>query len=273
MGFEFLDLGFPKSGTDWKSINGKPEIVISSKGRSNGLSKKINDGADFGVDTTLGATSPNQIGAPYSVTGGLQELFNYVATLDPIYPNNTVIGHKILIKGFIQVHADITLKYNNPQYYAIEGESLLTSGINFLNNTRGIILDNFPSTIEFSNLIFESNNNASPTGENPAQAVESFISGLYTSTNRNMQVVINKCDFFAQSGYEPTKGCLYFSNPFSIIVSNGFFDTNPIALIYGTGTSPSPQSQVSFINCWASQGDVSISMIDTITIEGCYILM
>ena len=53
MGFDFLDFGFPRSGTDWKSINGKPFITVSAKGRSNGLSTKINDGADFGPVTTI----------------------------------------------------------------------------------------------------------------------------------------------------------------------------------------------------------------------------
>ena len=77
MGFDFLDFGFPKSGTDWKSINGKPFITVSAKGRSNGLSNKINDGADFGVDTTLGATSPNQTGAPYSPYIGIEEAIKY----------------------------------------------------------------------------------------------------------------------------------------------------------------------------------------------------
>ena len=84
MSFDFLDFGFPKSGTDWKSINGKPYITVSSKGRSNGLSNKINDGADFGVDTTLGATSPNQTGAPYTQTSGRQEAVNYASTFSPI---------------------------------------------------------------------------------------------------------------------------------------------------------------------------------------------
>ena len=78
MGFDFLDFGFPKSGTDWKSINGKPFITVSAKGRSNGLSTKINDGADFGPDTTLNATSLNQTGAPYTQTYGIQEAINYL---------------------------------------------------------------------------------------------------------------------------------------------------------------------------------------------------
>lgn len=77
MVFDILDLGFPKSGTDWKSINGKPYITVSSKGRSNGLSNKINDGADFGPDTTLNASSPNQTGAPYSPYIGIEEAIKY----------------------------------------------------------------------------------------------------------------------------------------------------------------------------------------------------
>ena len=81
MGFDFLDFGFPRSGTDWKSINGKPEITVSSKGRSNGLSNKINNGADFGVDTTLGATSPSQTGPPYTQTLGMYESMNYLQSL------------------------------------------------------------------------------------------------------------------------------------------------------------------------------------------------
>ena len=62
---------------DWVNINGKPYITVSAKGISNGLSTKPNDGADFGPDTTLGATSPNQIGPPYSETVGNQEAINY----------------------------------------------------------------------------------------------------------------------------------------------------------------------------------------------------
>ena len=98
MGFDFLDFGFPKSGTDWKSINGKPYITVSSKGRSNGLSNKINDGADFGVDTTLNATSPSQTGAPYTQTSGIQEAVNYAYTSS--IGNQLVIPVRLLSSGF-----------------------------------------------------------------------------------------------------------------------------------------------------------------------------
>ena len=90
MGFDFLDFGFPKSGTDWKSLNGKPYITVSSKGRSNGLSDKINDGADFGPDTMQAATSPSQTGSSYSKSLGFQE------TLDYARANNI---HKIVAIG------------------------------------------------------------------------------------------------------------------------------------------------------------------------------
>jgi len=60
------------------NIHGKPYITVSAKGIVNGLSRYPNDGADFGPDTTLGATSPGQNGAPYTVSVGLQESVNYV---------------------------------------------------------------------------------------------------------------------------------------------------------------------------------------------------
>ena len=38
---------------NWSQLQGKPYITVSSKGIANGLSSVINDGADFGPDTTL----------------------------------------------------------------------------------------------------------------------------------------------------------------------------------------------------------------------------
>jgi len=55
-----------------------PYITVSSKGISNGLSTIYNDGADFGPDTYLGATTKNRYGPPYSYTSGIQEAINYV---------------------------------------------------------------------------------------------------------------------------------------------------------------------------------------------------
>lgn len=60
-----------------KNIRGKPYITVSAKGMINGLSNIPNDGADFGPDTTSGATAPGQYGSPYTETLGLQEVLNY----------------------------------------------------------------------------------------------------------------------------------------------------------------------------------------------------
>ena len=61
-----------------KNIRGKPYITVSAKGMVNGLSNIPNDGADFGPDTTLGATAPGQYGSPYTETVGIQEIITYV---------------------------------------------------------------------------------------------------------------------------------------------------------------------------------------------------
>ena len=118
MGFDFLDFGFPKSGTDWKSINGKPFITVSSKGRSNGLSTKINDGADFGPDTTLNAMSPSQTGPPYTQTSGIQEAINYVQEFaNTIHYNiaGTWMPELRLKEGAYIINDNATIYINNAQ--------------------------------------------------------------------------------------------------------------------------------------------------------------
>ncbi|MEM3861590.1 MAG: hypothetical protein QW203_03795 [Thermoplasmatales archaeon] len=62
---------------EWTTLSGKPYITVSAKGISNGLSNIPNDGADFGPDTLLGASSPSQYGPPYTQTSGIQEGINY----------------------------------------------------------------------------------------------------------------------------------------------------------------------------------------------------
>ena len=64
--------------TTWAQLQGKPYILVSSKGIVNGLSNIPNDGADFGPDTTLGATAPGQYGGTYTETSGIQESHNYI---------------------------------------------------------------------------------------------------------------------------------------------------------------------------------------------------
>ena len=143
MGFDFLDLGFPKSGTDWKSINGKPYITVSSKGRSNGLSTKINDGADFGPDTTLGATSPSQTGTPYTQTSGIQEALDYAGTQSgqydsrmPVYlKENTGFNNVFFINSPININYDNSIIIGNG---FIQSTDSSINAINIGNATTGI---------------------------------------------------------------------------------------------------------------------------------------
>jgi len=66
--------------TRWDALKGAPYIIVSAKGISNGQSTIINDGADFGPDTMLGATSKDQYGPPYTQTAGILEAVNYQQT-------------------------------------------------------------------------------------------------------------------------------------------------------------------------------------------------
>jgi len=70
-----------------------PYITVSANGISNGLSDILNDGADFGPDTLLNATLPDQYGPPYTQTTGIQEAWNYAfATATGNYPEENSIA-------------------------------------------------------------------------------------------------------------------------------------------------------------------------------------
>jgi hypothetical protein len=95
----------------WTAIKGKPFITVSSKGIVNGLSNIPNDGADFGPDTTLGATAPGQYGGTYTETVGIDEACTYADT----------------------VNNNISMQ---PGTYTID------SGISFMNHSHAILYGN-----------------------------------------------------------------------------------------------------------------------------------
>jgi len=96
-------------------IQTKPYITVSAKGVSNGLSNTFNDGADFGPDTLLNATSPSQYGPPFTQTVGLQEAINYVSTLG---------GGVVLVKAgkYIQSTPNTTIYV--PSNVIVRGEGI-----------------------------------------------------------------------------------------------------------------------------------------------------
>lgn len=75
-----LNIPSRMEGPEQKTIIGKPEITVSTKGIANGKSVYRNDGADFGPDTMLGATALGQYGPPFTQTVGLTEGFLYATT-------------------------------------------------------------------------------------------------------------------------------------------------------------------------------------------------
>jgi len=139
-----------------KIIQTKPYIIVSAKGISNGLSNTFNDGADFGPDTLLGATSPSQYGPPYTQTTGIQEAINYVW-------NNG--GGRVYIKnGTYNLPSPLGTSYNASLILPpleIIGESMegvllqgQTPGINIISNTAGN--DVFVQYLLLKNLTFKS---------------------------------------------------------------------------------------------------------------------
>ena len=92
--------------TTWTQLQGKPYIAVSSKGIVNGLSNIPNDGADFGPDTTKGATAPGQYGAPYTQTSGIQETVNYLSTLWQVFQGSAMPTLHLLNQRY-SIYADI----------------------------------------------------------------------------------------------------------------------------------------------------------------------
>ena len=135
----------------WAAIKGKPYITVSSKGITNGLSNVLNDGADFGPDTTLGATSPTQTGGTYTETTGIYEALNYSISSGLIVANKIhttpikLLGSNFIISTSNTITA--SLPVNNLEIYA-EGDVM--GNISCQNNS-GYAL-NFGS--EFSTTTF-----------------------------------------------------------------------------------------------------------------------
>ena len=182
MGFDFLDFGFPKSGTDWKSINGKPHLTVSDKGISNGLSHKINNGADFGPDTTLGAMSPNQIGPPYSKTSGIQEYVNYVSTLWQYNPGSSFGIIYLSPSSRYVLNADVVFPnfvYSSP---IISTWAVIGAGTNF--NTEITLDTGCTYGLDFSNLQPDSGSGANVILNN--FTIRALVSGLTSHVNANL---------------------------------------------------------------------------------------
>ena len=112
---------YPEVSRTWESLEGKPYPTISYKGIANGLSDIPNDGADFGVDTTEGATSPSQTGAPYSSTLGIMEAINSLPKIYNVYTQRYVPIGRIFLKNGLYVITQPIITYED-WMIMIEGE-------------------------------------------------------------------------------------------------------------------------------------------------------
>ncbi|MEM0159846.1 MAG: hypothetical protein QXU98_14320 [Candidatus Parvarchaeota archaeon] len=142
---------------EWSVLRGKPYITISGKGIVNGLSNIPNNGADFGPDTLLGASSPNQYGPPYTQTSGLQEAWDYsVATsvVNPVSGDYTVLP--LYIIDNIVISSPVTFSgygkiIENPQ---LKGQSSMSPYIYCeTNNAYTITYD--PSSFNYTTIRIE----------------------------------------------------------------------------------------------------------------------
>ena len=67
---------YPRQIPQFK-VHGRGEITVSTKGIVTGDSNIPNDGADFGPDTMLEATTSGQYGPPYTTSNGIAEAITY----------------------------------------------------------------------------------------------------------------------------------------------------------------------------------------------------
>jgi len=128
------------------NIHGKPYITVSAKGIVNGLSRYPNDGADFGPDTTLGATAPGQYGGTYTTSGGITEAFNYsesTAFYDTQYTGQYEYPRIVLGTGIFYISAAQTITTTKAAH------SIIISGQG-QNNTRLVA----QSSVGNSNYVF-----------------------------------------------------------------------------------------------------------------------
>ena len=180
------------------NIHGKPYITVSAKGIVNGLSRYPNDGADFGPDTTLGATAPGQYGSPYTVTNGIMEAKEAIPKVKNLASGRMVpsgaiqikfSGHPITISQpllffddeFIQLISDdgLTLPIQPPN----------TPVVYIQNTTAGSSTDSSGDVVHIAR-----NPDASTTGNNLGNGVL-YFDGITLSKN-NVGNLFNATSYY-----------------------------------------------------------------------------
>jgi len=151
-----------------------PYVTVSAKGMSNGLSNIPNDGFDFGPDTMLSATSPDQYGPPYSQSTGFLEAWNYAVSHS--YPNPTTGAYVMpmlkIVSSPIFINTNITLSGNGKHLETpiISGESSMMPYI-ICNVNSGYAITFDPSSFVDTNLRIENIQPSVGSGYTPEGAI------------------------------------------------------------------------------------------------------
>ena len=164
-------------------------ITVSPKGIANGLSTIPNDGADFGPDTTLGATSPGQTGAPYTETTGIQEAWNYAfASATTNFPNQDNIKPGaywmkpiLLLEGIFILNQQVVLDPQVPiTNIKMIGSGMMSTYVYWNFNDHAIIIN--PSNTNILGQAIEIGYMQPQPGGNVTGNV-GFFATLYTSSD------------------------------------------------------------------------------------------
>ena len=219
--------------TTWTQLQGKPNIEVSSKGIVNGLSNIPNDGADFGPDTTKGATAPGQYGGTYTETSGWSEAFNY-AVANAQNNGGQALPIRLLSGGSYHIDAPIVVSPTRNVYgFTLEGD-----GQNFteiLTNVSSNYVITFDMTnFQFANFTIKGIggiNNLSSTGYGFINADMSTTTNPYSATMyiESLQIGTNTNLWTQESLY---------LNEFQTITTVNYADYNNIGAGAG-GVGPS----------------------------------
>jgi len=136
-----LNIPSRMEGPEQKTIIGKSEITISEKGIANGKSVYLNDGADFGPDTKLGATTLGQYGPPFTTSNGMAEAITY----------SNYAGIFRIVGGYTYVSSALTFPAQNSTNgsYIVKGAGLnplIIANGSTLNGLDFITLEANPTT-------------------------------------------------------------------------------------------------------------------------------
>ena len=151
-----LNIPSRMEGPEQKTIIGKTGVIVSGKGIQNSLSVYRNNGADFGPDTKLGATTPGQYGPPFTKTVGLQEAFNYSDIVEAT-GDSFFLSEKVVLS---------TAGYHK---YIFHGQGrnttiLAPSGLTSSDNVFGFDGLNAITECDIGNFTFDGQNNTFGTG-------------------------------------------------------------------------------------------------------------